>query len=85
MCSVINIKLGNANRIFNPLNDYYLIGSSSDNGTITLAYLEVYNNEFIPESNSRSKKKMIRKADVWFDLTLGECFPNKGPPIVEKV
>ena len=57
MCSVINIKLGNANRIFNPLNDYYLIGSSSDNGAITLAYLEVYNNEFIPESNSRSKKK----------------------------
>ncbi len=83
--SIVNIQLGKARQIFNPLNDYYLIGSSSDNGTITLAYLEVHNNEFIPESTPRSKRKMRKKADVLFDLTLGEYFPNKGPPLVKKV
>jgi len=83
--NIINIQLGNAKRIFNPLNDHYLIGSSSDNGTITLAYLEVYSKDFNNESNSRLKRKKRKKANVWFDLTLGEYFPNKGPPIVENV
>jgi hypothetical protein len=83
--NVVNIELGNAKRIFNPKNDYYLIGSMCDNGTITLGYLELCNNEFIPESNSRSKRKMKKQPNVWFNLTLGEYFPNKGPPIVEKV
>ena len=76
----INEKL-----IFNPLNDHYLMGSKCDNGTITLAYLEVCNKEFNNESNSRLKRKIRNKENLWFDLTLGEYFPNKGPPIIEKV
>lgn len=83
--NVVDIQLGNSKRIFNPLNDLYLIGSSSDNGTITLAYLEVYNNGFSKELNPRLKRKMRKKASILFDLTLGEYFPNKGPPIVENV
>jgi hypothetical protein len=83
--SVVNIQLGNARQIFNPFNDYYLMGSSSNNGTITLAYLEVYNNEFIPEAKSHLKREMRKKGNVWFDLTLGEYFPHKGPPLVKKV
>jgi transcription initiation factor TFIIIB Brf1 subunit/transcription initiation factor TFIIB len=55
--NVVDIKLGDAERIFNPLNDLYLIGSSSDNGTITLAYLEIYNNEYNHDLIPRSKKK----------------------------
>ena len=83
--NIVNIQLGNAKRIFNPLNDHYLMGSKCDNGTITLAYLEVCNKEFNNESNSRLKRKIRNKENLWFDLTLGEYFPNKGPPIIEKV
>lgn len=75
---IIEVQLGNARQIFNPLHDYYVFGISdadTDNtrNIITIGYLEVYNT---PD------KKFLRRGitGIWFDLTLGEYFPTKGPP-----
>ena len=73
---IIEVQLGNAHRIFNPLHDYYVFGISdantnNDNNILpTIGYLEVYNSP---------NKKTIKKGK-WFNLTLGEYFPAKGPP-----
>jgi hypothetical protein len=79
---IIEVQLGNAQQIFNPLNDYYLFGivdaENENNTKMTLGYLEVYTS---PDKKFL-KKRMFGK---WFDLTLGEYeyFPAKGPPGIE--
>ncbi|MHA1987211.1 MAG: hypothetical protein ACW98D_11270 [Promethearchaeota archaeon] len=78
--NIVSIKLGNGQQIFNPHNEHYLIGSVGDNETITLCYLEVYNH-YDFKSRKFSKKARNNKG-VWFDLTSGEYFPTKGPPVV---
>ena len=77
--NVVSIKLGNGQQIFNTHNEYYLIGSVGDNKTITLCYLEVYNHN---HKGRRSNKKVRNNKGILFDLTSGEYFPRKGPPLV---
>ncbi|MHA2390600.1 MAG: hypothetical protein ACXAEX_01420, partial [Promethearchaeota archaeon] len=73
---IIEVKLGNACQVFNTSNEYYLFGTTDEISNITLAYLEVH--------NTPNRIKFIRgsrkNADKWFNLTLGEYFPYKGPP-----
>jgi len=78
--NVISIKLGNGLQIFNPHNEHYLIGCVGDNMTITLGYLEVYNHH--NHKSRRSTKKVRNNRGLWFDLTSGEYYPRKGPPLV---
>ena len=75
---IIEVQVGNAQRVFNPLHDYYVFGVSdantdNNNTILTIGYLEVYNS---PD------KKFLRRGIIgkWFDLTLGEYFPTKDPP-----
>ena len=73
---IIHVQLGNAQRVFDPLNDYYLFGlvdTESNNNEIIVGYMEVYNSP----DNKHLKKGNIAK---WFDLVLGEYYPAKGPP-----
>jgi len=76
--AIIEVQVGNAQRVFNPLHDYYVFGVSdantdNNNNILTIGYLKVYNS---PD------KKFLRRGIIgkWFDLTLGEYFPVKGPP-----
>ncbi|MFX1375187.1 MAG: hypothetical protein ACFFA0_05190 [Promethearchaeota archaeon] len=70
---IIEVQLGNAQQVFNPLYSYYLFGITDNNNVNTIGYLEVY--------NTPNKKIFKRRNNTrWFDLTLGEYFPAKGPP-----
>jgi hypothetical protein len=75
---IIEVHLGNAQQIFNPLHDYYLFGiadTDTNNNIFTIGYLEVY---------TPPDKKFLKKGSTgkWFELTLGRYshFPAKGPP-----
>jgi hypothetical protein len=78
--NVVSIKLGRGYQIFNPHNDHYLIGGISDNKTITLCYLEVYSHH--KPKGRKSTKRAKNNKSVWFDLTSGEYYQKKGPPLV---
>ena len=73
---VIQVQLGNAPQIFNPLNDYYIFEFLDELGTVGYAYLEVHNLENKRESNIRVRKNV----EVGCNLTLGSYYPSKGPP-----
>ncbi|MFX1490520.1 MAG: hypothetical protein ACFFBI_15320 [Promethearchaeota archaeon] len=73
-----SLPLGNAKSIFNPLNDHYLLSTSNKNDIITLAYLEVHNSI----QKLKHIKKTRKNSSIWFNLTLGEYFPSKGPPTI---
>ncbi len=77
--NIVSVKLRNAQQVFNPHNEHYLTGCVGDNETITLCYLEVLNHN---QRSRRSTKKVRSNMDVWEDMTLGEFFPRKGPPLV---
>ena len=77
--NIVSIKLGNGQQIFNSHNEHYLIGSVGDNETITLCYLEVHNHYDF--KSLKLSKKVRNSKGVWFGLTSGEYFPNKGPPL----
>jgi transcription initiation factor TFIIIB Brf1 subunit/transcription initiation factor TFIIB len=77
---IVSIKLGSGHQIFNPHNEHYLMGCVGNNKTITICYLEVYNHH---HKGRRSTKRIRNNKGVWFDLTSGEYFPTKGPPLVD--
>ena len=78
--NIVTIKLGNGHQIFNPHNEHYLIGCVGENETITLCCLEVYNHR--ARKGKKFTKKVRNNKGVWFDLTSGEYYPRKGPPLV---
>ena len=78
--NIVSIKLGSGQQIFNPHNEHYLIGCLGDNETITLCYLEVYNQNH--KGRRSTKKARKNRKVVWFDLTSSEYYPRKGPPLV---
>jgi transcription initiation factor TFIIIB Brf1 subunit/transcription initiation factor TFIIB len=78
--NVVSIKLGSGRHIFNRYNDHYLIGSVGDNKTITLCYLEVYGHH--KYRGRKSTKRVRSNKGVLFDLTSGEYYHKKDPPLV---
>jgi len=73
---VITLKLNNARKIFNPLNDYYLFELVSEDKNVLLGYLEV--ERF--ENNSKVLEKYRVITGTKINLTLGILFPSKDPP-----
>jgi hypothetical protein len=74
----ISIQIGNAKDIFNPSNDHYLLNATDEINNVTLGYLEVPNT---PKKLKSIKKSRYNKS-VWFNLILGEYYPNKDPPFL---
>ncbi|MHA2336142.1 MAG: hypothetical protein ACXACX_02515 [Candidatus Hodarchaeales archaeon] len=79
---LVSIQLGDSHQIFNPHNDYYLLGTVDKNKNITLCYLEVYCQE---QGHDHYTKKQKESKTVLFDLTSGEYYHGKGPPIAGAV
>jgi hypothetical protein len=75
---IIQIQLGKASQVYNPLNDHYLFESFADNGNIGYTYIEVYNHVDSIFKNTRK----LRSNNMWFELTHQEFFPTKGPPVL---
>ncbi|KKM07046.1 hypothetical protein LCGC14_1737890 [marine sediment metagenome] len=76
--NIVQVQLGNAQQTFNPVDDHYIFEFIDDFGTVVYAYLEVHN-----QINTRKFSMQMQKdLGVLCDLTLGEYFPSKGPPML---
>ena len=73
---VIQVQLGNAPQIFNPLNDHYVFEFLDELGTVGYAYLEVHN----LKNRRKSDIKIRQNVGVECNLTLGSYYPGKWPP-----
>ncbi len=78
---VVQIELGNAPQIFNPLNEHYIFEFLDEFGASVCAYLEVLNHENGLEFKTVETKEN-EALGVVCNLTLGHYFPIKGPPSV---
>ena len=78
MPNVVQVQLGNAQQTFNPVDDHYIFEFIDEFGTVVYAYLEVHN-----QINTRGFSMQMQKdLGVVCNLTLGEYFPSKGPPML---
>ncbi|KKM92360.1 hypothetical protein LCGC14_1219260 [marine sediment metagenome] len=76
--NVVQVQLGNAQQTFNPVDDHYIFEFIDEFGTVVYAYLEVHN-----QINTRGFSMQMQKdLGVVCNLTLGEYFPSKGPPML---
>ncbi|GAG73267.1 unnamed protein product [marine sediment metagenome] len=78
---VITLNLNNTRQVFNSLNDHYLFELVNEDKNILLGYLEV--EKF--KVNSESSEKYGLMTRVKINLTLGNLFPSKDPPIIKLI
>jgi len=72
----ITLNLNNDCKIFNPLNEHYLLQLVNEDEKINLGYLEIIN--FESNNKSSEKPEIMRRLKI--NLTLGNLFPSKDPP-----
>ena len=72
---VIQVQLGNAQQTFNSVDDHYIFEFIDEFGTAVYAYLEVHN----PINRRKFNIKEKKNVGMVCGLTLGHCYPSKGP------